>query len=103
MPPSHPFRREALAGTKMAFVYTPYGAVRNEPGIKVVKENYGVFPSLSLLYVAGVAEAAGCRVLFIDAHAEGLTLKQSAIELGLVTPEEFDSWVRPQNMLGPRA
>ena len=37
------------------------------------------------------------------AHAEGLTLKQSAIELGLVTPEEFDSWVRPENMLGPRA
>ena len=37
------------------------------------------------------------------AHAKGLTLKQSAIELGLVTSEEFDLWVRPENMLGPRA
>ncbi len=87
MPPSHPFRREALAGTKMAFVYTPYGAVRNEPGIKVVKENYGVFPSLSLLYVAGVAEAAGCRVLFIDAHAEGLTVEQTVRRLRDFEPD----------------
>jgi fumarate hydratase class II len=37
------------------------------------------------------------------AHAGGLTLKQSAIELGLVTSEDFELWVLPENMLGPRA
>ena len=42
-------------GLKVALVYPPYGPVKNEPGIKAVKENYGIFPSLSLLYVAGVA------------------------------------------------
>jgi fumarate hydratase class II len=36
------------------------------------------------------------------AHAEGKTLKEAAIELGLVTAEQFDAWVRPQEMLGPR-
>ena len=69
-----PDTRAALSGTKVALVYPPYGPVRNEPGIKTVKENYGIFPSLSLLYVAGILEDAGCEVLFIDAHAEDLTL-----------------------------
>jgi fumarate hydratase class II len=36
------------------------------------------------------------------AHAEGKTLKEAAIELGLVTAEQFDAWVRPREMLGPR-
>lgn len=36
------------------------------------------------------------------AHKEGTTLKQSAISLGLLTEEEFDKWVRPENMIGPK-
>ena len=67
----------ATQGLKVALVYPPYGPVRNEPGIKTVKENYGIFPSLSLLYVAGILESADCEVLFIDAHAEGLTLEET--------------------------
>jgi len=34
------------------------------------------------------------------AHKNGLTLRQSAIEHGL-TNEQFDEWVRPENMIGP--
>ncbi len=34
------------------------------------------------------------------AHAEGKTLKQAAIELGLLTEEQFDQWVRPEKMVG---
>jgi radical SAM superfamily enzyme YgiQ (UPF0313 family) len=74
-------RRPALEGLKVALVYPPYGPVRNEPGIKTVKENYGIFPSLSLLYVAGILEAAGCEVLFLDAHAEDLSLDQTVTRL----------------------
>lgn len=66
-----------LSGVRVALVYPPYGAIQNEPGIRVVKENYGLFPNLSLLYVAGTLENAGCTVLFVDAHAEGLTLEQT--------------------------
>ena len=37
------------------------------------------------------------------AYAENTTLKEAAIDLGLLTAEQFDDWVRPENMLGPRA
>ncbi len=34
------------------------------------------------------------------AHKEGTTLKQAAIDLGLLTSEQFDLWVRPEDMVG---
>jgi len=34
------------------------------------------------------------------AHKEGLTLKESAMALGLVSSEDFDKWVKPENMVG---
>lgn len=35
------------------------------------------------------------------AHKEGKTLKEAAVELGLLTPEKFDEVVRPEKMIGP--
>lgn len=37
------------------------------------------------------------------AHAEGTTLKEAAVALGLLTEDEFDDKVRPENMVGPKA
>lgn len=34
------------------------------------------------------------------AHKEGTTLKEMAVTLGYLTPEEFDAWVVPKNMVG---
>ena len=34
------------------------------------------------------------------AHKEGLTLKAAALALGYLTEAEFDSWVRPEEMVG---
>ncbi len=34
------------------------------------------------------------------AHEKGTTLREAALELGLVTSEQFDEWVRPENMVG---
>ena len=34
------------------------------------------------------------------AHAENLTLKQAALDLGLLTESQFDEWVVPSNMIG---
>jgi fumarate hydratase class II len=34
------------------------------------------------------------------AHKENKTLREAAIELGLVTSEQFDQWVRPEKMVG---
>lgn len=36
------------------------------------------------------------------AHAENKTLKEAAVELGLLTNEKFDELVRPENMIGPK-
>merc|ERR1712018_994870 len=36
------------------------------------------------------------------AHKNGTTLKQEAISLGYLTEEEFDKYVRPEDMLGPK-
>jgi fumarate hydratase, class II len=34
------------------------------------------------------------------AHKENKTLRESAIELGLLTNEQFNEWVKPENMVG---
>ena len=34
------------------------------------------------------------------AHAEGTTLKEAGVSLGLLTAEQFDEWVVPGNMIG---
>lgn len=34
------------------------------------------------------------------AYAENTTLKAAAIELGLLTAEQFDAWVKPEDMIG---
>lgn len=37
------------------------------------------------------------------AHANNTTLKAAALELGLLTEEQFEAWVRPEDMTGPKA
>lgn len=34
-----------------------------------------------------------------NAHKKGITLKESAVELKLLTAEQFDEWVRPEKMI----
>ncbi|KAJ3328228.1 fumarase fum1 [Blyttiomyces sp. JEL0837] len=36
------------------------------------------------------------------AHKNGTSLKEATVSLGLLTPEEFDKYVRPENMIGPK-
>jgi len=72
---------------RMSFVYPPYGVVKNEPGLKAVKENYGVFPSLSMAYVAAVAEKEGLEVQFIDAHALQLSLEETIRRVKAFQPD----------------
>ena len=38
-----------------------------------------------------------------NAHENGITLRESALQLELLTNEQFDEWVRPEQMIGPRA
>jgi len=36
------------------------------------------------------------------AHKEGSTLKDAAVRSGDLTSEQFDQWVRPEDMIGPK-
>jgi fumarate hydratase class II len=45
----------------------------------------------------GYAKAAAIAK---NAHKKGLTLKASAMEMGHVTSQQFDQWVRPEDMVG---
>ena len=37
----------------------------------------------------------------LKAYREDLTLRDAALQSGFVTAEEFDEWVRPQDMTHP--
>jgi fumarate hydratase class II len=36
------------------------------------------------------------------AHKEGTTLKEAAVKLGFLSAEDFEKWVRPEEMVGPK-
>ncbi len=36
------------------------------------------------------------------AHADGTTLKEAGVELGLLTEEQFKDWIKPEDMVKPR-
>jgi len=36
------------------------------------------------------------------AHSEGSTLREAALELGFLSEEEFEKWVRPEEMTSPK-
>ena len=36
------------------------------------------------------------------AHKEGTSLKEAAVKLEIVTEQQFDEWVRPEDMIAPK-
>ena len=74
-------------------------AVGIKPNLKEIKYNL----DNSLMLVTALNTHIGYEnsaKIAKKAHAEGTTLKDAALELGLVTEEQFDEWVDPSKMLG---
>jgi fumarate hydratase class II len=74
-------------------------AVGIEPNNAAIKENL----DNSLMLVTALNTHIGydnAAKIAKKAHKEGTTLKQAAIALELLTAEEFDQWVRPEDMVG---
>jgi anaerobic magnesium-protoporphyrin IX monomethyl ester cyclase len=61
---------------KIAFIYPSFGVISkpNQPNIKAVADNYGIYPNTSLLYVAGAVQSAGHECIFLDAMARSLSI-----------------------------
>ena len=73
-------------------------------GIEADKERITRLMNESLMLVTALNPKIGydnAAKVAKKAHKEGTTLKQAALDLGLLDSAEFDKWVRPEKMLGP--
>ncbi len=72
-------------------------------GIKPIESNIKKHVDNSLMLVTGLNTKIGyykAAEIAQKAHKEGTTLKEMAVKLGYVTPEQFDEWVDPKKMVG---
>ncbi|MFN7115988.1 MAG: class II fumarate hydratase [Saprospiraceae bacterium] len=79
--------------------FNEHCAVGIEPNYSRIKE----LMEKSLMLVTALNTHIGydnAAKIAKKAHAEDKTLKEAAIELGLLTAEQFDEWVRPEEMIG---
>lgn len=74
-------------------------------GIEPVKEKIDYFLHNSLMLVTALNRHVGyenAAKIAKTAYKENKTLKQVAVELGLLTDAQFDEWVKPEAMISPK-
>jgi len=72
-------------------------------GIEPIEANIKKHVDNSLMLVTALNTKIGyykSAEIAQKAHREGTTLKEMAVKLGYLTPEQFDEWVVPANMVG---
>lgn len=72
-------------------------------GLEPIEANIKKHVDNSLMLVTALNTKIGyykAAEIAQKAHKEGTTLKAMAVKLGYVTPEQFDEWVVPANMVG---
>jgi fumarate hydratase class II len=72
-------------------------------GIEPIEANIKKHVDNSLMLVTALNTKIGyykAAEIAQKAHKEGTTLKEMAVKLGYLTPEEFDAWVIPAEMVG---
>jgi len=72
-------------------------------GIEPIEANIKKHVQNSLMLVTALNTKIGyykAAEIAQTAHKEHKTLKQTAVDLGYLTPEEFDEWVKPEDMVG---
>jgi fumarate hydratase class II len=72
-------------------------------GIEPIHANIKKHVDNSLMLVTALNTKIGyykAAEIAQKAHKEGTTLKEMAVQLNYLTPEEFDAWVIPENMVG---
>ncbi len=75
-------------------------------GIEPVEDKIDFYLNNSLMLVTALNPYIGyenAAKIAKTAHKNGSTLKETAVELGLLTAEEFDKYVIPQDMISPKA
>lgn len=88
-----------LADTMISF--NDNCAVGIEPNVEVLEKNL----KQSLMLVTALNPHIGyenAAIIAKMAHKEGITLKEAALKSGLLTEEQFDQVVRPEEMIKPK-
>jgi fumarate hydratase, class II len=73
-------------------------------GIELNREQIDKYLNDSLMLVTALNQHIGydnAAKIAKHAHKKGISLKESAVELELLTPEQFDEWVVPEQMTRP--
>jgi fumarate hydratase class II len=73
-------------------------------GLEADRQRIADLVASSLMLVTALVPHLGYEAaarIARHAHATGQTLRQAALELGLVSAADFDAWVRPEQMVGP--
>ena len=74
-------------------------------GIKANEDNIAALMERSLMLVTALAPKIGydnATTVAKTAHKNGTTLREEAVKGGYVTEEEFDTIVRPEDMIAPK-
>ncbi|GGB01989.1 class II fumarate hydratase [Macrococcus hajekii] len=74
-------------------------------GIEPIEENISHYLNQSLMLVTALNPHIGYEKaahIAKTAHKEGLTLKESALQSGYLTEEEFNEWIKPEEMIHPK-
>ncbi|MCE5034431.1 MULTISPECIES: class II fumarate hydratase [Staphylococcus] len=74
-------------------------------GIEPIEENIDNYLNQSLMLVTALNPYIGyekAASIAKKAHREGLTLKESAIQSGYLTEEQFNEWIKPEDMVEPK-
>jgi fumarate hydratase class II len=74
-------------------------AIGIEPNIPFIKQHL----ENSLMLVTALNPHIGyenAAAIAKKAHKEGTSLREAAIALGLLTNEQFEEWVKPEDMIG---
>jgi fumarate hydratase, class II len=72
-------------------------------GIEPNRERIAELVARSLMLVTALNPHIGydkSAQIAKKAHKEGTSLREAALSLGFLTAEQFDAWVRPENMVG---
>jgi fumarate hydratase class II len=79
--------------------FTDHCAIGIEPNYKSIERHL----NNSLMLVTALNPKIGyekAAKIAKTAHHNGTTLKEEAVNLGYLTAEEFDAWVKPEDMVG---
>lgn len=72
---------------RLALVFNPFKYKIHEENIRIVQKYFGLFPPLSLAWVAAIAEKAGHQVKIIDARTLKLSKEETLAMLKIFKPD----------------